>query len=252
MKMLCYNHLMTCRAQYFFSFSFRVRYHIAASALLFFAIENPLLIGAAQANTHPFDRQEIASDNLSPFVKWTSAMHRTKKQKAGKPYTSRHGVSMAEQECAPIDSLPCALLVWSEFVREHNNKKNNLPELLYQVNTWGNAHPYVVDELNWGMSDFWATPLEFMQVNGDCEDYAIAKYYTLRALGVPADKLRIMIVQDMNLGGIIHAVLAVRDGESLFILDNQIKEVIDAKYVLHYNPIYAVNEQQWWRYVSPQ
>jgi predicted transglutaminase-like cysteine proteinase len=117
------------------------------------------------------------------------------------------------------------------------------------VNDWGNKHPYIIDQLNWGMEDYWQTPYEFMTINGDCEDYAITKYYSMRALGIPEDRLRIIVLQDFNLGGIIHAVLGVYDEDGdLYILDNQIKQVMPALKIYHYRPIYGVNEHWWWAY----
>lgn len=51
---------------------------------------------------------------------------------------------------------------------------------------------YKTDEKNWGVADYWSTPSELIEKGaGDCEDYAIAKYFALLALGVPRDKLRL-------------------------------------------------------------
>jgi predicted transglutaminase-like cysteine proteinase len=61
--------------------------------------------------------------------------------------------------------------------------------------------------------------------------------------------MRVIILQDLNLGGIIHAVLGIYEGDELYILDNQIKQVIPARKIYHYKPIYAINEDNWWRYV---
>jgi predicted transglutaminase-like cysteine proteinase len=61
--------------------------------------------------------------------------------------------------------------------------------------------------------------------------------------------MRIIIVQDFNLGGIIHAILGVYgDNDELFILDNQIDQVMPAMKIYHYRPIYSVNEDWWWAY----
>ncbi len=102
--------------------------------------------------------------------------------------------------------------------------------------------------MNWGVEDYWETPYEFLTVSGDCEDYAISKYYTLRNLGIPASRLRIIIVQDLNLGGVIHAILGIYDGKDMWVLDNQIKQVILARKIYHYRPIYGINEEGWWAY----
>jgi len=52
------------------------------------------------------------------------------------------------------------------------------------------------DQKIWGQVDYWATPLETIgRSTGDCEDFAIAKYYTLINAGVPVSKLRIVYVK---------------------------------------------------------
>jgi predicted transglutaminase-like cysteine proteinase len=66
------------------------------------------------------------------------------------------------------------------------------------------------------------------------------------------DILRVVVVQDLNLGGIIHAVLIVFIGKDAYILDNQIKQVVPALKIYHYVPIYAINEDHWWKYSIQQ
>ncbi len=177
--------------------------------------------------------------NLSLFPKWNSVRARYEERK-----------NTPDSECGNIRYFPCAVKQWKKLLESAQNK--TLREKLAEVNSWANTHPYIIDQINWGMEDYWETPFEFMAVNGDCEDYAIAKYYSLRALGVPEDRMRIIIVQDFNLGGIIHAILGVYDddGEDLFILDNQIKQVMPAKKIYHYRPIYGINQDAWWEYTS--
>jgi len=60
------------------------------------------------------------------------------------------------------------------------------------VNAFYNQIPRAHDSKVWGRKDYWATPNELLlQRKGDCEDVAIAKYFTLRALGVPDSHLRL-------------------------------------------------------------
>jgi predicted transglutaminase-like cysteine proteinase len=68
---------------------------------------------------------------------------------------------------------------------------------LRDVNRFFNRRIRWVDDIdNWGQEDFWATPLEAMgQGQGDCEDYSIAKYITLKELGVPGERLRLIYVR---------------------------------------------------------
>jgi predicted transglutaminase-like cysteine proteinase len=110
----------------------------------------------------------------------------------------------------------------------------------------------VEDIVNWGVEDVWNTPYEMQQKGGDCEDYAISKYMSLRSIGVPEEDMRIQIVQDLNLGGIIHAILIVFVDDDVYVLDNQIKHIIRAVDIYHYKPIYSINETHWWRQIMIQ
>ncbi|MDH5749703.1 MAG: hypothetical protein OEY85_10380, partial [Rhodospirillales bacterium] len=80
---------------------------------------------------------------------------------------------------------------------------------------------------------------------------AIAKYLTLRILGWDPDKMRIVVLNDLNLK-IAHAVLIVQLDGKYLLLDNQISLVVDSDRVRHYRPIYSVNEHSWWRHKPRQ
>lgn len=108
-----------------------------------------------------------------------------------------------------------------------------------------NRRPYVRSEQNWGRPDYWATPFEFLAKNGQCQDYAVAKYFLLRASGVPVEQLRIVVMQDLEAGVAHAAVIAEVDGETL-LLDNQMPTAVSAAMVRRYRPIYALNENGWW------
>lgn len=184
-----------------------------------------------------FDMSEKRSDNVSPFPKWTGMVVRYDEQEA---YSE-------DGECGKLRFFPCSVLQWQDMVE--NLQGQPLMDQLNQVNDWSNEHLYIEDQINWGLDDYWETPHEFMEISGDCEDYAISKYYTMRALGVSADRLRIIILQDLNLGGVIHAVLGVYGkNDELFILDNQSKRVTPALKIYHYRPIFGINENSWWAY----
>lgn len=184
-----------------------------------------------------FDMAEKRSDNITPFPKWTGMITRYDEQKA----------YAADSECGKARFFPCSVLQWQDMLDGLQDKP--LMEQLDRVNKWSNEHPYIEDQINWGLDDYWETPNEFMEISGDCEDYAISKYYSLRALGVSASRLRIIILQDLNLGGVIHAVLGVYGkNDELFILDNQSQQVTPALKIYHYRPIFGINEDSWWTY----
>lgn len=116
------------------------------------------------------------------------------------------------------------------------------------VNRFFNALPFVSDQEHWGKLDYWATPLEFLATNGgDCEDFAIAKYLTLREIGVPAERLRITYVKTMTLNQ-AHMVLTyypTPDAEPL-VLDNLQPDIKPASQRQDLIPVYSFNGDNLW------
>lgn len=189
------------------------------------------------AKVSVLDAAKTYSSDISRFEKWNKVVERDREQ-----------AELSESSCGDEQFHPCHVLAWSGRLKEWGRLE--FFARLSAVNTYANAHPYVTDMVNWGVPDFWETPYEFMVKNGDCEDYAIAKYISLRLAGVRTDQLRVIIVQDMNLGGVMHAILGVYDdNNTLYILDNQIKQVVKASSIYHYKPIYGINEHGWWAYL---
>lgn len=118
------------------------------------------------------------------------------------------------------------------------------------VNKFFNQWPYKTDRMNWGVEDYWETPAEFARKSGDCEDYAITKYYAMRDLGVPADTLRIVALRD-SIRGIGHAVLVVFMNNDAYVLDNLSNLILSHSKLTHYMPAYSVNEEYRWAHVKP-
>lgn len=176
-----------------------------------------------------FGSSETRSSDLSSFPKWTEMLERSR--------------STASKRCA--EGL-CNDFSWNEQLKKWGISGISLATIKTANNKVNNS-PYVLDMINWGKQDFWASPLQFLIKDGDCEDYAIAKYMLLKNAGFPADRMRLVVVQDENLG-ILHSVLAVDYNERNYILDNQIKSVVTDRDIVHYTPIYSINEQAWWRH----
>lgn len=122
-------------------------------------------------------------------------------------------------------------------------------EQIRAVNRFVNQWRYKSDQENFGKSDHWQTPLEFFARSGDCEDYAIAKYVSLRQLGVPPSAMRMVVLQD-TIRDVAHAVLAVEADDDIWILDNLTNAVLPHTRLAHYAPYYSVNEQARWAHVS--
>ncbi len=108
-----------------------------------------------------------------------------------------------------------------------------------------NRHRYVEDAVTWQRADYWETPLQFLDRNGDCEDFAIAKYLALRELGMPASDMRIVVVRDQA-RYVMHAVLVVYVEDRALIPDNLRDEIVSAELIRNCEPIYSINEQGWW------
>ena len=98
-----------------------------------------------------------------------------------------------------------------------------------------------------GHADEWSAPLaagkgSFDTGIGDCEDYAIAKYVALRAAGVPARQLRVLLVRD-NIAGLDHAVLAANEDGHWYVLDNRWTVAVEDSEVRRFIPLFALDEQ---------
>ncbi len=121
-------------------------------------------------------------------------------------------------------------------------------EQLKKVNRFFNLFRFIDDIKLWGVSNYWATPVEFIGVNGgDCEDYSIAKYFTLLELGVPDEKMRITMVKATKLNQ-YHMVLAYYDTPASMplILDNLDGVIKPANQRNDLIPVYSFNASQLW------
>jgi predicted transglutaminase-like cysteine proteinase len=119
---------------------------------------------------------------------------------------------------------------------------------LKQVNGFYNQVPYFSDMQHWGVMDYWATPVEMLgSFGGDCEDYSISKYLSLKQIGIPIEKLRITYVRALRLGE-SHMVLAyypTPDADPL-ILDNLINDIRPASQRTDLEPVYGFNDDDLW------
>lgn len=119
---------------------------------------------------------------------------------------------------------------------------------LVQVNSFFNRVRFMDDLPHYKQSDYWATPVELLAENlGDCEDYAIAKFYTLRAVGVEPDKLRITYVKALkyNQAHMVLTYLPAPDADPL-VLDNLVSEIRLASERSDLLPVYSFNAEGLW------
>ena len=146
---------------------------------------------------------------------------------------------------------------WQKLLQSSANQ--TAPAQLRRVNDFYNRRiRFGEDQPIWGQSDYWATPMETLGKGaGDCEDFAIAKYFTLLLLNIPDEKLRLIYVQ-ARLGGVnssitqAHMVLAYYpspEAEPL-ILDNLIDDLLPASRRPDLQPVFSFNSQGLWQGAS--
>ena len=189
---------------------------------------------AKSGSTGLFGYQEIQKQSLSLFPQWLSVLE-------------RHLLNVSDSSsCQSIQFNQCHLKQWQVFLKSIKH----LPVMLQikLVNKYANRKDYILDIENYGIADYWATPKEFLLNSGDCEDYAIIKMLSMKWLGYDINAMRVVIVQDTNLR-VAHAVMAIKNNNDIFILDNQIEEVISHADIFHYVPVYSLNEGNWWMHV---
>ena len=117
------------------------------------------------------------------------------------------------------------------------------------INTLVNQRMYADDRRNYGRSDYWASPSEFLKHGGDCEDYAILKFASLLALGVNDQDMRLVVGRLTN--GTPHAFLATHIGDQEYILDNRQSQVYLTTNRKDYVPKYSMNLSYRWSHVMP-
>jgi predicted transglutaminase-like cysteine proteinase len=120
-------------------------------------------------------------------------------------------------------------------------------ERVQAANAWVNhAVAFESDDLNYGVSDYWASARETMaRGRGDCEDYAIAKMELLREAGVPSGDLYLLIARDL-VRRADHALLLVRLDDGYWVLDSGTDRMLPAEQVADYRPIVTFSSAGEW------
>ncbi|HYW58206.1 MAG TPA: transglutaminase-like cysteine peptidase [Polaromonas sp.] len=146
---------------------------------------------------------------------------------------------------------------WQKLVQDNANQPATAK--IRQVNDFFNRRvKFGDDQVVWGQSDYWATPVETIgRGAGDCEDFAIAKYFTLLLLSIPDEKLRLIYVQ-ARIGGAnssitqAHMVLAFypEPNAEPLILDNLINDLQPASRRRDLLPVFSFNGMGLWQGVS--
>lgn len=139
---------------------------------------------------------------------------------------------------------------------------HGLPEIekLERVNRFFHQHMhYRLDSDLYGREDYWATPLESLgHAAGDCEDYVIAKYVSLRFSGVADDRLRLVYVR-ARMGGPrstiyqAHMVLTYQASPSAepLVLDSLLNEILPTSLRDDLIPVFSFNLGGMWAGNNP-
>ena len=152
---------------------------------------------------------------------------------------------------------PVALESFRDWQKLLQDSAGSSPQAqLGQVNDFFNRRvKFGEDQDIWGQSDYWATPMETLgRGAGDCDDFAIAKYFTLLLLNIPNEKMRLIYVQ-ARLGGInssirqAHMVLAYYPTPEVepLILDNLVSDMQPASRRPDLLPVFSFNTQGLWQ-----
>jgi len=159
-------------------------------------------------------------------------------------------VSQLQAALRKLGGNPQSLSDWQQLLQD--SKALPAPDRLKRVNEFFNRRiRFASDQEIWHQSDYWATPMETLSKGaGDCEDFTIAKYFTLLNVGISVEQLRLIYVK-ARIGGMnsnvqqAHMVLAYYaspDAEPL-ILDNLITDIRPASRRADLSPVFSFNSQ---------
>ncbi len=182
------------------------------------------------ALTEDFGVREAMTLDMDRLKKWTNALE-------------RHEAALNdESECYNSTAAFCFKTYWTELTTElaTMDRADQLVRINNEVNSWA----YSTDRAAWGLSDYWATPEEmFNKGSGDCEDVAIFKYLLLRAAGVAADDMTLMVTAT---GTHAHMVLIVAREDGAVVLDNLTNAIMLASDSNRTDvPLYSLSEAGW-------
>lgn len=183
---------------------------------------------------------EFRSSDYSAIHQWVGVVQRMREQQA-------------TLDACRADVTRCPspeTTVWLSTIERlrGTSAENQVSEVNRVINS---IIQYREDTVLYGLTDYWATPLETLQRGGDCEDFAILKFAALLALGFNNDDMRIVVVHDAD-RQVDHAVLAVNMGDRTLILDNY-GVPLPPRGRLGYRPDYSVNlTHRWTHFLTPE
>ncbi|MCW5771172.1 MAG: transglutaminase-like cysteine peptidase [Rhodospirillaceae bacterium] len=173
---------------------------------------------------HLFGYGERASFNILRFPKWTHVLAR---------YTQERAL-----ETAPCGAGPCYLQRWRTFLDGLRTRSEM--EQLRAINALHQSRALRPRRYQLRTGRLLGDAARILRPRRHCEDYAIAKYLSLRNIGWD---MRVRVVVTMHeRRQVLHAVLAVISGGTVYVLDNLLPEVTDHRRLTYYRPIYSIND----------
>lgn len=175
--------------------------------------------------------------------------------KVGQPtkYIPRSDIlnAVLKEETFCTDAIPAGCWKYKDWLEKVEALRGLSPrEQVEAVNDFINTVPYVSDKKNYDMNDKWVGPDVFFVKGGDCEDFAIAKFASLRRLGFHPDRLRVVLLEDTT-RNIQHAVLVVVMDTEVLVLDNLSPGAKTQANYAHYRPICSMDEGRLWVHWKP-
>lgn len=136
---------------------------------------------------------------------------------------------------------------WQKLIEEITQLPEE--EKLEKTNEFFNEQVRFVNDIDhWGEKDYWATPVETLATHGgDCEDFSIAKYFTLLQAGGDDSKIRITYVKAIKLKQ-AHMVVTYypTDDAVPLVLDNLVRSIFPANLRKDLTPVYSFNGSDVW------
>lgn len=188
---------------------------------------------------------------VSRACRWGLALLLVLPWLAAMAFDATRVMEAAAQRGPRVAEQALALLQQIERSSSHEDELQRLKD----INDFFNRRvDFRDDAVTWGVPDYWASPLETLERRaGDCEDYAIAKYFSLAAAGVPTARLRMVYVRARMQGqSLAHMVLAyhAQPGAEPLILDNLRPEVLPASQRTDLTPVFSFNTEGLWQGVG--
>lgn len=182
-------------------------------------------------NSEPFYQSTIRAPEGALWTKWHQAENDAARD--------IELVAACRAELHNCYSAPALRFIELVDMAQTRSGRDRLDLVNRMVNT---TIRYTSDIAQHGVVDLWSSPLvSFASERGDCEDYAIAKYFILRSAGMATSDLRLLLVRDLVTRE-YHAVLAARDDGQWLMLDNRRMTLLDSDDTRQLQLLFAIND----------